>query len=68
MFSIQGLPRSNLFTMNLFFSKLIKNVKCVIPNESMKNYLDKKYKISKNIHYNVISNAVLDQSIITQSI
>ena len=67
VFSIQGLPRSNLFIMNLFFSKLIKNVKCVIPNESMKNYLDKKYKISKNIHYNVVSNAVLDQSIITQS-
>tara|TARA_B100001996_G_scaffold334460_1_gene284593 strand:+ start:1308 stop:2447 length:1140 start_codon:yes stop_codon:yes gene_type:complete len=67
VFSIQGLPRSNLFTINLFFSKLIKNVKCVIPNESMKNYLDKKYRISKNIHYDVVSNAVLDQNIIIQS-
>jgi glycosyltransferase involved in cell wall biosynthesis len=46
---------------------MIKNVKCVIPNESMKKYLNSKYDISKNINYHIISNAVLDQSIIIQS-
>lgn len=67
VFSIQGLPRSKIFITSLLLSRLIKNVKCVIPNEGMKKYLDKKYYISKNINYHVISNAVLDQNIITQS-
>ena len=67
VFSIQGLPRSNIFRLNLFLSKFICNIKYVIPNESMKNYLSSKYDIAKTLHYDVIPNAVLDQKLIRQS-
>ena len=67
IFSIQGLPRSNIFNLNLFFLKYLPDVKYVIPTKSMKKYLDVKYKLSRNIEYHVIPNAVLDSNLISKS-
>ena len=67
IFSIQGLPRSNIFNLNLFFLKYLPDVKYVIPTKSMKEYLDVKYKLSRNIEYHVIPNAVLDSNLISKS-
>ena len=68
IFSIQGLPRSKIiFNLNLFFLKFLYDVTYVIPTKSMKEYLDAKYKRSKNIQYQVVPNAVLDKNLISKS-
>ena len=68
IFSIQGLPRSKIiFNLNLFFLKFLYDVTYVIPTQSMKEYLDAKYKRSENIQYQIVPNAVLDKNLISKS-
>ena len=67
VFSIQGLPRSFVFGMNLYFAQFVRNIKLVIPNESMNHYINDRYKIPNKINFEVISNAVLDKTLIEQS-
>ena len=55
IFSIQGLPRSNIiFNLNLFLSKFLPDVNYVIPTKSMSEYLDEMYNQSESIEYEVV--------------
>ena len=68
IFSIQGLPRSNIiFNLNLFLSKFLPDVDYVIPTKSMSEYLDEMYNQSESIEYEVVPNAVLDSNLISKS-
>jgi len=67
VFSIQGLPRSKVFSLNLIIAKLIKNIQFVIPNKGMTNYITDKYNFSDFDKLRVIENAVLDERIIDMS-
>ena len=60
IFSIQGLPRSNIiFNLNLFLSKFLPDVDYVIPTKSMSEYLDEMYNQSESIEYEVVPNAYI---------
>ena len=67
IFSIQGLPKSNVFSLNIIISKLVKNIRYVIPHEGMKTYIKNNYNFSNLKNLSVIENAVLDKSIIDLS-
>ena len=48
-------------------SKLLKNIRYVIPHEGMKTYIKNNYNFSNLKNLSVIENAVLDKSIIDRS-